>query len=185
MARAALRIVGTRGMGSLTTASLAAEVELSTGALFRHFPSFDAILDEMVACALRSVEETFPDTGRPALERLLDLAERRVRLLVAEPGIAWMLRSDEALHSLPPGAVNRLRRLAKRSRDYLVDAIGEGAALGTIRRDIAPELLVVPVIGTIHTLVGMSGVARRTAAAQDREIGNVLDALARLLAPPA
>ena len=185
MAQAALRIVGARGMGALTTASLAAEVDLSTGALFRHFPSFDAILDETVACALRSVEETFPDSGQPALERLLDLAQRRVHLLVAEPGIAWMLRSDEAALSLPPEAVARLRRLAKRSRDFLLDAIREGAAQGTIRRDIAAEHLVVPVIGTIHTLVGMSGVARRTAAAQDREVRQVLDALARLLAPPA
>ena len=71
VARAALRIVGERGLGALTTSSLAAEVGLSTGALFRHFPSFEAILQETVACALRSVEETFPDADRPPLERLL------------------------------------------------------------------------------------------------------------------
>ena len=185
VAQAALRIIGERGLTALTTATLAAEVGLTTGALFRHFRSFDAILRESVACALRSVEQSFPGADAPPLERLLEMAARRVRLLTDEPGIAWMLRSEQALLSLPPEAVAELRQLGKRSRDFLVEAIREGAGQGTIRRDIAPEILVVPVIGTIHTLAGRSGIHGRQKRARDLEVKQVLDALERMIAPAA
>ena len=46
IARAVLRIIGERGLTSLTTSNLAAEVGLTTGALYRHFASREEILRE-------------------------------------------------------------------------------------------------------------------------------------------
>lgn len=185
VALAALRLIGEQGLSALTTANLAAAVGLTTGALFRHFPTLEAILAEAVACAVNSVGRTFPAGDEPPLDRLLDLAERRVRLLADEPGIAWMLRSEQALLSLPEGAVAELRALGRRSRDFLVVALRDGVRDGTIRADIEPEILVVPVLGTIHTLAGLSAMHGRRRRARDQEIEKVLDALRRLLAPVA
>lgn len=185
VAQAALRLIGTQGLSALTTATLAAEVGLTTGALFRHFASLDAVLAAAVATAIARVEETFPDPDAPPLDRLLDLAARRVRLLADEPGVAWMLRSEQALLSLPDGAVAELRALGRRSRDFLLAALRDGARDGAIRADIEPEILVVPVLGTIHTLAGLSAMHGRRQRARDQEIESVLDALRRLLAPVA
>jgi AcrR family transcriptional regulator len=45
---AALHIIATKGIAALSTRSLAAQVGLSTGAIFRHFASLEALLDAVV-----------------------------------------------------------------------------------------------------------------------------------------
>jgi len=170
-------------MSSLTTTTLAAEVGVTTGALFRHFASRDEILDGAVGYALERIGGTFPDAGLAPLERLLKLAHNRVALFRAEPGIAWLLRSEEASLSLPAGTVTRLREQVDRSARYILDAIREGAASGTIRNDIPPEHLRVIVMGTIHALAGMPGV-HREADKRRRDTTPVLAALERIIVPP-
>lgn len=182
VARAALRILGEQGPAAVTTSALAAAVGVTSGALFRHFPTVEAIVRQAAACAVKDVEQTFPEADGPPLDRLLDLAERRVRLLSAQPGIAWLLRSENAPLSLPPEAVADLRQVARRSRDFLVEAIREGAGQGSIRDDIAPEVLVVPVIGAIQVLSGLAGVHGRSPRVGDAQVEPVLEALRRLLA---
>lgn len=183
IARAVLRIVGERGLTSLTTTRIAEEVGVTSGALFRHFASLDEILEETVRHAVARVEGTFPDPALPPLERLLELARRRIRLLREEPGLAWLLRSEQVYLTLPPDAVEPLRTLAVRSRRFLLAALREGAARGEVRHDLEPELLLVPVIGTIHTLIGMQGI-HRTGAMSGPRTEKVLEALAHMLAPP-
>ncbi len=152
LSAAALRIVGERGLTALTTSTLAHEVGLTSGAMFRHFSTLDALLDEMVARAVTRVNTTFPDPDGPPMDRLLQLARERAILLVDEPGISWMLRSEQALLSLPPEGVRQLRALARRSRAFVIDALRDGARDGTVRSDVEPEVLAVPVLGTIHVL---------------------------------
>lgn len=182
--RAALQIIGRRGLSSLTTAALAEAVGVTSGALFRHFASLEEILREVARWAVERIEETFPDPALPPLERLLGLARNRVRLLSTDPGLAWLLRSEQADRALPAEAVARLRELVRRSQRYLTDALREGAAQGSVRDDIEPELLLVPVMGTIHALVGMPGVHRAARRARRPTPERVLAALERLLMPP-
>jgi AcrR family transcriptional regulator len=177
------RIVGERGVTSLTTTALAEEVGVSTGALFRHFPSRDAILQGAVEYALGRIEDTFPPTHLPPMERMLRLARNRVRLFESDPGLGWLVRSDQASMILPTDAVARLSAVVGRSRDYLLEAIREGIAQGGIRDDIEPEALLVVVMGTIHALVGGSGAHSRSARDRGRDQDRVLAALERLLAP--
>lgn len=190
---AVLHIIGRRGLTSLTTSTLSAEIGVTTGALYRHFPSFDDILREVVRHSVARIEATFPDASLPPLERLFTLARNRIELLGPDPGLAWLLRSQQAYLTLPADAVDELRAVAQRSRRYLLKAIREGAAQGTIRNDIAPEVLLVPVIGTIHTLIGTpgspapgsSGSPAKIEGRQRKEISRVLAGLERLIAPPA
>ena len=182
IAKAVLRIVGERGLTALTTTAVAEEVGVTSGALFRHFASREEILDEVVRHAVERIEGTFPDPSLPPLERLLGLARNRVRLLGSEPGLAWLLLSDQASLALPADAVERLRGLVERSRRFLLDALRDGVRDGTIRDDIEPEVLLVPVMGTVHALVGMRGV-HRGAARRNRGPDRVFAALRRLIAP--
>ena len=199
IARAVVRIVGERGLTALTTATVAEEVGVTTGALFRHVASRDEMLEEAVRHAAERIEETFPDASLPPLERLLGLAHARVRLLTSEPGLAWLLLSEQAFVTLPPRAVDRLRGLAERTGDYLLDALREGVRDGAVRDDVEPETLLVIVRGAIHALVPVRGIHKRAAselakgtAAQSRPRSNtkasnhperVLSGLRLLLAP--
>lgn len=185
IARAALEIVGRNGIAALTAATLAREIGVTSGALFRHFASRDEILDASVSHAIARIEETFPDGSIPPLRRVMTLARNRVALLSADRGLAWLLRSEQAYHSLPPGAVERLSELAARSKRFLLEAIGEGARDGSIRDDVDPAALTVLVMGTIHALTGLPGVQGRASAAGQADPARVLDALEHVLAPPA
>ena len=53
MTDAALHIIATRGIAALTTRSLADEVGLTSGAIFKHFQSLDVLLEAVVARANR------------------------------------------------------------------------------------------------------------------------------------
>ncbi len=180
---AVLRIIGRQGLTSLTTSTLAREVGVTTGALFRHFATLDEILREVVRHALRQIEATFPDESLPPLERLLGLAGNRVRLLRSNPGLAWVLRSEQAYLTLPGDAVGKLRELVDRSKRYLLAAIRDGVARGSVRGDIQPEILLVLVMGAIHAVAGMSGVHRGSQAAPNPD--QALQALKLMLSPPA
>ena len=184
IAEAALRLIGERGLPALTSAAIAAEVGLTSGALFRHFPSVDTILEEAVANATTKLAATFPPVSLPPRERLFALLRSRVELLGSDPGLAWLLRSDQAYLALPRGAVARLRALVQRSRAFLLDSLREGSAAGTVRADIEPEVLLVLVTGAVHVLVGAQGVHRSAAPPNAERAGRVLRALETLLSPP-
>ena len=178
IAEAVLRVIGDQGARSLTTARIAAEVGVTSGALFRHFASLDAILDAAVDHAVTLVEATFPASDLPAVERLRQLATARIQLIGSHRGLAWLLLSDQVYVTLSDRAVKRLRALVKRSRIFLLDAMREGAEAGSIRSDIAPESLLPIFTGTIHALIGAAGVHR-----SGEEKPDVLGALFKLLSP--
>ncbi len=183
IAQAVLRIIGEQGITSFTTTALAKEIGVTSGALFRHFASREEILQETVRYAVVKIEETFPDSSLPATERLIQIARNRVRLLGSEPGIVWLLRSEQAHLNLPKGAIDLLGSLIKRSQKYLLDAIREGGKQGTIRDDVQPDILLVLVMGTIHALLGMPGIRRPSTRRHSPDPDVVLSALMRLIAP--
>ena len=185
IARAVLRIIGDQGLTSLTTATLAAEVGLTTGALYRHFASLDEILIEMVRLGAAGIEATLPDPKLPPLDRLMALARNRVRLLDGDPGLAWLLRSEQAYLTLPREAAERLHDVVRRSRQFVLETLREGIACGSIRGDIDPDLLLVPVLGTIHAVIGSARSARRRSGVKRPDPERVLLALVRLLEPPS
>ncbi len=180
---AALRLIGSQGLTSLTTSNLAREVGVSTGALFRHFASIDAILEQAVQYALECLDETFPDASLPPVERMLEFARNRIRVIGSDAGLAWLLRSEQAYLTLPSGAVCHLRQCVKRAKRFLLQTIEDGVVLGDFRGDIEPEVLLVPIMGTIHALIGMPGVHRATNDSRQPNSDRILKALLKMLAP--
>ena len=79
-------------------------------------------------------------------------------------------------------AVQQLCGLAKRSRTVVLGAIREGAAQGSIRNDISPEVLIVTVLGTIHALTGLSSTNRPSALRKTPDPERVIAGLGLMLA---
>lgn len=183
IAKAALHLLAYRGVKSLTTAALAEEVGMSSGALFRHFTNLDEILLEAVQHSLSRIEQTFPNPSLPPLERLNQLACNRIHLIGSEPGLSWILRSNEAYHLLPAEGVKLLEDMVRRSRRFLLTAIREGARQGSIRNDIKPEIILVIITGTIQSLIGMSGPAGRAAKSLQQSPESVMSELMKILKP--
>lgn len=178
---AVLKIVSERGLPALTTATIAAEVGMSSGAIFRHFASIDDIFAAVVEYAVGEIEGTFPAASNPPDERLFEFAQNRIALLRSAPGLAWLMRSEQAYLTLPTNSATLLKAVAERSKKFILEALKDGIAQGSIRKDIDPEHMLVMILGTIHALIGMPGGRRLSATARQQQSGQVLDALARMV----
>jgi len=98
IALAALEIIGEQGLASLSTATLAKQVGLSTGGLFRHFASIEEILQEATRIAVETLEATFPEPDLSPTERIRTLGLNRVRLLGGNPGLTWATGRKSGAH---------------------------------------------------------------------------------------
>jgi len=176
IADAVLQVIGEHGASALTASRIAEEVGVTSGALFRHFASLEEILDAAVDAGIERVEATFPAQDLPPTGRLRSLATARIELLAGNPGLTWLLMSDQVYLTVSAQSVARLRKLVRRSRAFLMDALREGMADGSLRSDISAESMLVVFTGTVHATIGAAGVHRTRKPMRD-----VLDALFTLI----
>jgi AcrR family transcriptional regulator len=154
----------------VTLDAIAKEAGVGIGTLYRHFPTREALVD----AAYRS-----------ELARLCDSADDLLRELAPEKALrAWMDRFTEYM-TTKRGMGDALRALIasggdpfSESRTRMTSAISKllaaGVAAGTVRRDVAPD----------DVLVSLSGVTLATADAEHRDqAGRVLDLLMDGLRP--
>lgn len=181
IALAALKIIGEQGLASLSTATLAAQVGLSSGGLFRHFSSIEEILQEATRIAVGMLETTFPEPDLPPIERIRKLGLNRIELLGGNPGLTWLLMSQQAYLKLPLDSVRRLKAIVGRSKEFLLSAVLDGVSEGSIRSDLEPKALLVTILGTVHTLIGMQGAD----GGQENTAEDVMDSLLIMLRPGA
>ena len=174
---AVLRIIGERGLTSLSTKTIAEEVRVTTGALFRHFPSLQEIFREVTRYAILQIEETFPDESMSPLERIKLLAKNRIMLLNSCNGLAWLLKSEQAFLTLPKDSVESLISMMRQSKRFLLKSIKDGINEGSIRNDIDPEVLIVPIMGTIHSMIALPGMKNSSHKKQLTEINKVINGL--------
>jgi AcrR family transcriptional regulator len=169
---AALRLIGLRGIADLTMAHLAAEVGVSTGALFRHFPSREAILEAVAIRATELAAAATPPATLPPLERLTGLTEARMALMEQRPEMVAILFSEQLMLALPPAAVDRLQDIVVTTGAFVAQALQEARQAGHVRDDLPLPHLVAITMGTIRHLVFLSGttlggkMSRMTSAAE-------------------
>lgn len=178
---AALHIIANQGIAALGTRSLAKEVGLSSGAIFRHFPSMDALLEAVVGRVEAVLESSYPPRDLPPRERLERFVEARSAAVGKQVGILRLVLSEQFLLALPKGASSRLSACVKRTQDFVRDCLREGQVRGEIRADVDLSALAVVVMGTVRMLA-LSNASPRHGAADARA---VRDTLFTLLARPA
>jgi len=182
---AVIKIIGERGLTALSTKSIAEEVGVTTGALFRHFHSLEEILREVTRFAILQIEETFPDESIAPLEKIKLLAKNRIMLLNSCNGLAWLLKSEQAFLTLPKDSVESLRLMMKRSKRFLLKSVKGGISEGSIRNDIDPEVLIIIIMGAIHSMIGLSGMKKSSNKKQLSEINKVLNGLEIMISNPS
>jgi AcrR family transcriptional regulator len=149
IADAILRIAGREGIGALTMERLARELGVTSGALFRHFPTRAAMLNEAARLAVARLEATFPPASLPPLERLRAFLVARSRLAAQHAAIPQLVFSEQFGKALPPKGSRAVREAVLRTRDFVVEALREAGARGEIRQDLPARELALTVIGTV------------------------------------
>ena len=149
IADAVLRVAGREGIGALTMERLGREVGVTSGALFRHFPSRTAMLNEAARRAVALLETTFPPAELPPIERLRRFVVARSSVAAEHGGIPQLVFSEQFGKALPPKGARAVRDIVLRTRDFVVEALREAAARGEVRRDIRAEELALTLIGAI------------------------------------
>ena len=100
IADAALRVIADHGLGRFTAVAMAREVGLTDAALFRHFPSKEAIVLAAIDRVGELLFEGFPPQGGDPVERLGTFFRQRVAVIRAHPGIARIFATQQ-LSQLP------------------------------------------------------------------------------------
>ena len=178
---AALHIIATRGITALSTRSLAEQVGLSSGAIFRHFASLEVLLDAVVARVEAVLDSTYPSRELPAQERLQRFVEARSAAVGDQVGILRLVLSEQFLLALPKDGSARLSSCVQKTRNFVRTCIREGQEAGQFRTDVDANALAVVVMGTIQMLALSTAKSRRRVT----EAQAVREGLVALLQPPA
>jgi AcrR family transcriptional regulator len=166
IADAALRIVAGQGLARFTALAIAREVGVSDAALFRHFPTMDAIVLAVVDRVEEILFEGFPPSDPDPLARLGRFFERRVALIRENPGVARVVGSELLAQVAPPEALARVAALRRRSRAFVHRSLVEARRKGILADGIAPDEAAVLVLGALlalgHAGLGTAGLPART-----------------------
>jgi AcrR family transcriptional regulator len=152
IADAALRVIAAGGLGRFTALAVAREVGLSDGALFRHFPSMEAIVDAAIDRVEELLFEAFPPAGADPLERLGAFFRRRATVIRQNPGISPLLVSDELAKAASAAGVERVAGLRRRSAAFVRACLAEAEAGGLLAPGIDAEVAAFVVLGSLVAL---------------------------------
>ncbi len=186
IADAALRIVAGQGLARFTALSIAREVGVSDAALFRHFPTMDAIVLAVVDRVEEILFEGFPPPDADPIARLGRFFERRVAVVRDNPGLARVIGSELLAQVAPPEGVARVAGFRRRSRAFVHRTLLEARRKGLLARGLAPDEATVLVLGAILALghAGLGGAERGLPARVWAALERVLRGPGAAVAPP-
>jgi AcrR family transcriptional regulator len=143
---------------NITTASIAKRMGLTQGALFRHFPNKDAILQAVIEWGaerlLARVDKAVRLVSSP-LESLEVMFMAHVEFVTEHPGLPRML-FGELQRPVETGSRRMAQIFIHRYRERLGRLIEEGKKQGELTADINTEASALLFIGTIQGLVMQS-----------------------------
>lgn len=178
---ALLRIAAAEGIAALTVERLAREIGVTSGALFRHFPTRDAMLDAAGQRLAGLLLGSLPPADLPPFDRLRLFFLNRLRMITDHPGIPQLVFSGQFAKALPPAGARALRGAIRRSVEFLGQAAAEAATRGEVRTDVPSSEVVVLVMGALLA----RGLLATHAAGQAASPDEAWQRLATVLGPQA
>jgi AcrR family transcriptional regulator len=184
--QAALALSSRTSPALITTAALAEALGLSQGAVFRHFPSKDAIwgaaLDWVREHLLTRLQAAAARHGDDAVAALAAVFRAHVDFVQAHPGVPRLIFHELQLPE-DSAAKQAVRTLLQAYRALLLELLGQGVASGRLDAGLDREAAATAFVGLIQGLVmqSMLGGASATAAmpaAAERVLALYLQALA-------
>lgn len=153
-----VELAGTQNPSEITTAAIARHMNVTQGALFRHFPSKDAIWQatmEWVAERLLTRIERSAQGAAFALDALQAVFMTHIEFVAEHPGVPRMIFAE-----LQRGEATVTRRmvqtLVRRYGERLQRLIEQGKASGELDATLDNEAAAMLFIGTIQGLVMQS-----------------------------
>jgi AcrR family transcriptional regulator len=152
IADAALRVIAAEGLGHFTALAIAREVGLTDGALFRHFPTKEAIVDAAIDRVEELLFEGFPPTAGDPIDRLRAFFSRRVEVIREHPAISRLVASDELARAGSARGVARIASFRRRSTGFVSACLREAEGGGLLAPGVGAEEGAVVVIGALLAL---------------------------------
>jgi AcrR family transcriptional regulator len=153
IAATALALVARHGLRALNVAALAKGVGVVPSAIYRHYPSKEAVLDAVLKVIahrlfanVQAVRQEFTDR----LEGLKQLLQRHIEMVLSNQGIPRVIFSEEIFSGQPA----RRRRVYQIIQEYLekvAEMIREGQRQGRISPDLPAETVAMMFLGVVQS----------------------------------
>lgn len=158
---AVIELAGTQNPSDITTAAIAKHMNVTQGALFRHFPTKDAIWQavmEWVADRLMTRIERAAQEHASPLEALEAMFMGHAEFVAEHPGVPRMMFGELQRADATP-AKRMVQTLVQHYAERLRRLIEQGKAGGELSADIDSEAAAILFIGTLQGLVMQSLIA--------------------------
>ncbi|GAB2502720.1 TetR/AcrR family transcriptional regulator [Arenimonas alkanexedens] len=161
---AVVALAGESNPADITTLAIAQRMNLTQGALFRHFPTKDAIWQAVMAWVssklLARIEKAAAGVDSP-LAAMEAMFLSHIDFVAEHPGIPRMMFGELQRKETSP-AKEMARTLLSRYADRLRDQVCQGMAAGEIAPETDPDTAAILFIGLIQGLVMQSMIAGDT-----------------------
>lgn len=155
LVQAAVALAAQRSPAEITTAELAQAVGITQGAVFRHFPSKEAVwlavLDWATETLLSELHAGAADARHP-LAALQAVFRAHVDFVVRHPGIPRLI-FQELQHAADTPLKEKVRALMQRYRTLVVELLRQAQAQGGLEPEVDLEAATVLFIGSVQGLV--------------------------------
>lgn len=158
---AVVSLAGHQNPGEITTAAIAKHMNVTQGALFRHFPSKDAIWEAVMAWVAERLLARIDDSARDIespLAAMEAMFMSHVGFAAEHPGMPRMVFSELQRAEQTP-AKRMVQTLLRRYADRLHGLIEKGKTSGELSAALDTEAAATLFIGTIQGLVMQALVA--------------------------
>ncbi len=155
---AVIALAGSQNPSDITTAAIAKHMNLTQGALFRHFPSKDAIWQsvmEWVADRLLARLDSAAEGIDSPLAAMQAMFMSHVDFVMEHPGVPRMMFGQLQSPELTP-AKRMAQTLIQRYAERLRARIEQGKASGEITLEVDTQAAATLFVGTIQGLVMQS-----------------------------
>lgn len=155
---AVVQLAATRNPNDITTAAIAKHMQLTQGALFRHFPSKEAIWQAVMEWVAERLLARIDDAAEGAdspLAALQAMFMTHIDFVVQHPGVPRMM-FGELQRAEPTAAKRMVQTLIQCYGQRLRDLIEAGKASGELTATLDSEAAAILFIGTIQGLIMQS-----------------------------
>ena len=156
-----VRLAAERSASEISTTDIAKAMHLTQGALFKHFPTKEAIrlaVAEWIEAALMARLQDARNRGPTPVAALGAMFLAHVDFVIEHPGVPRLVFGELQQPDASP-AKGRVCELMQRYRALVMEVLGEAAAAGLLRADADQPAAAALFLGAIQGLVIQSMVA--------------------------
>ncbi|ABI60164.1 MULTISPECIES: TetR/AcrR family transcriptional regulator [Nitrosomonas] len=162
---AVVELASSQNPSEITTAAIAKHMNLTQGALFRHFPNkeaiWEAVMKWVVERLLKRIDHSIQSITSP-LAAMEAMFMSHIEFVAEYPGVPRMMFGELQRAEATP-AKQLVQLLIKRYRERLQRLIENGKACGELSPSLESEAATMLFIGTIQGLVIQSMLAGEVA----------------------